>query len=94
MEFYRSNFTFIIKNIERRVNLVKKLWSVAAVVFCLIVFMSYSPADAFNSEATLYLAQATQETPKGKCRIRPAPMKMMSTTTNTTMTTNMTMKRI
>jgi len=45
---------------------VKKLWSVAAVVFFLIIFLSYSPAVAFNSEATLYLAQATQETAQGE----------------------------
>jgi phospholipid-binding lipoprotein MlaA len=46
---------------ERRVNPVKKLWSVAAVIFFLVIFLSYNPAVAFNDEATLYLAQATQE---------------------------------
>jgi phospholipid-binding lipoprotein MlaA len=46
---------------ERRVNPVKKLWSVAAVIFFLVIFFSYNPAVAFNDEATLYLAQATQE---------------------------------
>ena len=65
---------------------MKKLWSVAAVIFFLIIFLSYNPAVAFNDEATLYLAQATQETPQNRnaqdeSRIRPAKMKMMSTTT-------------
>jgi phospholipid-binding lipoprotein MlaA len=46
---------------ERRVNPVKKLWSVAAVIFFLVIFLSYNPAVAFNDEATLYLAQATPE---------------------------------
>ena len=45
---------------------MKKLWSVAAVIFFLVIFLSYNPAGAFNDEATLYLAQATQETPKGE----------------------------
>jgi len=45
---------------------VKKLWPVAAVVFFLVIFLSYNPAVAFNSEATLYLAQASQETPQGE----------------------------
>lgn len=40
---------------------MKKLWSVAAVIFFLVIFFSYNPAVAFNDEATLYLAQATQE---------------------------------
>ncbi len=46
---------------ERRINPVKKLWSVAAVIFFLVIFFSYNPAIAFNDEATLYLAQVTQE---------------------------------
>jgi phospholipid-binding lipoprotein MlaA len=45
---------------------VKKLWSVAAVIFFLVIFLSYNSAFAFNDEATLYLAQATQETPQGE----------------------------
>jgi len=49
---------------ERRVNPVRKLWSVAAVLFFLIVLFSYNPAGAFNDEATLYLAQATQDAAK------------------------------
>ncbi len=45
---------------------MKKLWSVAAMIFFLVIFLSYTPAGAFNDEATLYLAQATQETPTGE----------------------------
>jgi phospholipid-binding lipoprotein MlaA len=41
---------------------VKKLWSVVAVIFFFILLFSNNPACAFNDEATLYLAQATQET--------------------------------
>ncbi len=40
---------------------MKKLGSVAAVIFFLVIFFSYNPAIAFNDEATLYLAQVTQE---------------------------------
>jgi phospholipid-binding lipoprotein MlaA len=40
---------------------VKKLWPVAAVIFVFILFFSNNPACAFNDEATLYLAQATQQ---------------------------------
>ena len=40
---------------------MKKRLSVAAVIVFFIVLCSYNPAGAFNDEATLYLAQATQE---------------------------------
>ncbi len=40
---------------------MKKLWSVAAVMFFFILLFSNNPAGAFNDEATLYLAQVTQE---------------------------------
>jgi phospholipid-binding lipoprotein MlaA len=40
---------------------VKKLWSVAAVLFFIFLFFSNNPAGAFNDEATLYLAQATSD---------------------------------
>ncbi|MBT8363998.1 MAG: hypothetical protein KJP23_04775, partial [Deltaproteobacteria bacterium] len=40
---------------------MKKLWSVAAVIVFIIVFFGYNPAGAFNGEATLYLAQVTEE---------------------------------
>jgi phospholipid-binding lipoprotein MlaA len=40
---------------------VKKLWSVAAVIFFIFLLFSNNPAAAFNDEATLYLAQATSE---------------------------------
>ena len=40
---------------------MKKLWSVAAVIFCVFLLFSNNPAGAFNDEATLYLAQATSE---------------------------------
>jgi len=40
---------------------VKKLWSVAAVLFFFFLLFSNNPAGAFNDEATLYLAQATQD---------------------------------
>ena len=39
---------------------MKKLWSAAAWIFFIILFLSHNPAGAFNDEATLYLAQATQ----------------------------------
>ena len=42
---------------------MKKLWSVAAVIFFFVVLFSYHPAGAFNDEDTIYLAQATQEAP-------------------------------
>ena len=45
---------------------MKQLWSIAAVIFLLSFVISISPAGAFNDEATLYLAQATQDTPKGE----------------------------
>jgi len=38
---------------------VKKLWSVTAAIIFLFLFFSPNPAEAFNDEATLYLAQAT-----------------------------------
>jgi phospholipid-binding lipoprotein MlaA len=40
---------------------VKKQLSVAVVIFFFILLFSCNPARAFNDEATLYLAQATQE---------------------------------
>ena len=40
---------------------MKKRWSVAAGIVFMIVLFSYNPAGAFNAEATLYLAQVTQE---------------------------------
>lgn len=40
---------------------MKKLWSVAAVIVFFFLLFSNNPAGAFNDEATLYLAQATQE---------------------------------
>ena len=46
---------------ERRVSPVKKFWPVVLVVF-FILLVSNHPAGAFNDEATLYLAQATQAT--------------------------------
>ena len=51
---------------------MKKLWSVAAVIFFLVIFLSYNPAGAFNDEATLYLAQTTQQTPKGEVLLAQA----------------------
>jgi phospholipid-binding lipoprotein MlaA len=40
---------------------VKKIWSVAAVIFFFLLLFGIGPACAFNDEATLYLAQATQD---------------------------------
>ena len=40
---------------------MKKQLSVAVVIFFFILLFSCNPAGAFNDEATLYLAQATQE---------------------------------
>jgi phospholipid-binding lipoprotein MlaA len=40
---------------------VKKLWSVAPFILFLVFLLSHHPVGAFNDEATLYLAQATQE---------------------------------
>ena len=40
---------------------MKKLWSVAAVISFFILLFGSNPAGAFNDEATLYLAQATQK---------------------------------
>ena len=40
---------------------MNKLCSVAAVMFLFILVISHNPAEAFNDEATLYLAQVTQE---------------------------------
>ncbi len=40
---------------------MKKQWLVAAVIVFIFFLFSYNPAGAFNEEATLYLAQATQE---------------------------------
>lgn len=40
---------------------MKNLWSVSAVIIFFFLLFSYNPADAFNDEATLYLAQATSE---------------------------------
>jgi phospholipid-binding lipoprotein MlaA len=43
---------------ERSVIPVKKLWPFVVVVFFLILIFSNNPAEAFNDEASLYLAQA------------------------------------
>ncbi|MBT8367958.1 MAG: VacJ family lipoprotein [Deltaproteobacteria bacterium] len=40
---------------------MKKLWSLAALIFFCILLFSNNPAGAFNDEATLYLAQVTEE---------------------------------
>jgi phospholipid-binding lipoprotein MlaA len=41
---------------------VKKIWPVAAVFLFLMLLIDIDPAGAFNDEATLYLAQAAQQT--------------------------------
>jgi phospholipid-binding lipoprotein MlaA len=46
---------------ERSVNPVKKSGPVAVVIFFFIMIFSNNPAEAFNDEATLYLAQAAQK---------------------------------
>jgi phospholipid-binding lipoprotein MlaA len=46
---------------ERSVKPVKKLWPVAVVIFFFIFIFSSNPAEAFNDEATLFLAQAAQK---------------------------------
>ena len=40
---------------------MKKSWPVAVVIFFFILIFSNDPAEAFNDEATLYLAQAAQK---------------------------------
>ena len=40
---------------------MKKIWPVAAVFLFLMMLVSSNPAEAFNDEATLYLAQAAQQ---------------------------------
>ncbi len=40
---------------------MKKLWPIAAMIFFFILLLGSNPAGAFNDEATLYLAQATQK---------------------------------
>jgi phospholipid-binding lipoprotein MlaA len=47
--------------VERSVHAVKKILSAAAAAAFILVLCIYGPAGAFNGEATLYLAQQTQE---------------------------------
>jgi phospholipid-binding lipoprotein MlaA len=51
---------------------VKKLRSAAAVIFFSVILFSDNPAGAFNNEATLFLAQAAEQIPKGEIQEQAA----------------------
>jgi phospholipid-binding lipoprotein MlaA len=51
----------LVSEEERSLDPVKKLLLAAAAVCFLVVVLGYVPAEAFNDEATLYLAQATPQ---------------------------------